>query len=202
MAQIQINGLETTLNAQPSTWRELLRDVEASCLESNQVISSVQFDGSEVESFREEGVLQRPLGSVGQIRIAAVEMRELSLGALRDSQKHLETLAVSIVDVAESYRNGNSSVSNEKLPQILEGIKLYLAILRGVELSINETPAQTPSLIERTIEQMRPALEALITAQRDHDWPLLADILEYELTSELSAFEPIAEEFKVRLEGR
>jgi len=202
MVEIQINGLETKLNAQPSTWRELLRDVEASCLESNQVISSVQFDGNEVESFREEEVLQRPLGTVGQIRIAAVEMRQLSLDALRDSQKHLESLAISIVDIAESYRNGNSNLSNEKLPRILEGIKLYMAILRGVELSITEDPGRTPSIVERTVEQMKPVLEALIAAQQDRDWPLLADILEYELTSELNAFEPIVNEFKVRLEQR
>src|SRR5215471_16259679 len=108
MVEVQINGLETKLTAQPSTWRELLRDIEASCLESNQVIASVQFDGNEVESFREEEVLQRRLGELGQIRIAAVELRELSLDALRDSQKHLESLAVAIVEIAEGFRSGNA----------------------------------------------------------------------------------------------
>jgi hypothetical protein len=200
MVQIEINGLETKLNPQPSTWRELLSDVETRCLKNDQVISSVQFDGNEIATFREEDVLQQPLGTVGQIRIAAVEMRELSLSALRDSEKHLESLTVSIVETAENYRNGHADISNEKLPHILKGIKLYMAILRGIELSVTQNDGKVPSLVETTIGQMKPVLEALIAAQRDRDWPLLADILEYEISAELSAFEPIAEEFKVRLE--
>jgi len=202
MVQIQINGMDAKLQAPPSTWRELLIDVEASCLQPNQVISSVQFDGAEVEAFRDEDILMRPLGTVGEIRIAAVDMRELSLDALRDSHKHIESLAVAIVDAAELYRNLDSAAANENLPRILEGIKLYMAILRGFELSLTTTPAITPSIVERTIEQMKPVLEALITAQQDRDWQLLADILEYELISELSAFEPVVEQFKLQLEHR
>jgi hypothetical protein len=46
---------------------------------------------------------------------------------------------------------------------------------------------------------MGPTLESIIEAQNQHDWILVADILEFELLVHLSSFERSLVSFKDRL---
>jgi len=201
VSQIEINGVQTTINSGLSTWRELLTELESTRLTRGQVIASVEFDGDEVLQFREEDVLIRPLHGIGQIRIAAVGMKQLALSAVEDATRYLQSLELSIVDVAECFRNQLVDQANIKLRQVLEGMKLFVAILRGIELSLDTAPNST-SVVEAGIEQMKPTIESVIEAQTANDWALLADLLEYELTASLSSFEPTVAEFKSKLEGQ
>jgi hypothetical protein len=200
MSQLEINGVQTTINSGLSTWRELLAELETTRLRPGQVIASVEFDGDEVLQFREEDVLLRPLRGIGQIRVAAVEMKQLALSAVEDTTRYLQSLELSIVDVAECFRNGLLDQANMKLQRVLEGMKLLVAILRGIELSLDAAPNST-SGVATGIEQMKPAVEGVIEAQTTKDWALLADLLEYELTASVSSFEPIIAEFRTRLQS-
>jgi hypothetical protein len=198
MSQLDINGVHVDVNPAFQTWKDVLFDVESSRLEAGQVIASVKFDGDDVPSFREAPVLSRPLQSLAEIRIEVVPKTELSLGALQEAETYVGKLKLSMVDVAESFRIGDADPANQKLQQVLEGIKMLAALARGIELSLDSLQSRTSS-VERTLEQMRPALEELINAQLKRDWTLVADILEYELLAHFSRFETTLNEFKNQL---
>lgn len=195
MSRVDINGVHIETNPDLQTWRDLLLDVESRRLAAGQVIASVKFNGDEVPSFREDPVLSRPLQSLSEIRIEAVPAEELARGALQEAQTYLGRLKVSMVDAAESFRTGNVDSANAKLQQLMEGIKMLAALARGIELSLS-CSQDGASAVERTLEQMRPALEELIAAQVKRDWTLVADILEYEILAYFSRFDETLNEFK------
>jgi hypothetical protein len=201
MSQLAINGVQRTIAPGVFTWRELLTNLEGSALGQNEVIASVKFDGEDVLQFREDAVLGRPLQSIGEISVEAVAMEELTKNAITDATAYLQSVTAALVDTADNYRNQQVDLANGKLQQILEGIKLFVALIRGVELSIDGISASDKSVVEESFEQMRPALESLIEARSRHDWTLTADLLEYEVLADLGSFETTLAAFSRKLEA-
>jgi len=196
MLQLEINGINLPVNPSLNTWREVLAELESKHLGEGKVIGSVHFDGEEVTEFRDESVLTRPIQSIAEVRIDAVSLREMVTSAVVESETYLLSLETSLVDVAETFRQQQADQANSKLTQAFEGIKMFVALLRGIELSLSSGSNQGPSRVEQTFEEMTPTLESLIEAQTQKDWVLVADILEFELLANLSSLERNLTEFR------
>lgn len=196
MPQLEINGITLPVNPALYTWRELLEELESKHLGEGKVIGSVHFDGAEVTEFRDESVLTRPIQSIAEVKIDAVSLKEMVRSALVESETYLLNLETSLVDVAETFRQQQADQANSKLTQVFEGVKMFVALLRGIELSLTDSLNSSPSRVEQIFEEMTPTLESLIEAQTQKDWVLVADILEFELLANLSGFERILTEFK------
>jgi hypothetical protein len=196
MPQLEINGINLPINPALHTWQELLEELESKHLGVGKVIGAVHFDGTEVSEFREESVLTRSIKSIGEVRIEAVSLKEMVKSALIESEGYLLSLQTSLVDVAETFRQQQTDPANSKLTQVFEGIKMFVALLRGIELSLANSLNGRPSMVEQIFEEMAPTLESLIESQIQKDWVLVADILEFELLANLTSFERILAEFK------
>jgi hypothetical protein len=199
MTQLAFNGSSAPVNPGLNTWQELLTDLEASKLADNEVITSVHFDGDEIVHFRNADALNVSLNSLQEIRVEAVGRNEMLRSAVQDAHSYLSSLKSSMLEIAEMFRSERQDQGNARLQQLLEGLKTFLALSRGIELSICGMPTAESSAVEKAIEQMGPTLEDQIGAQSQSDWMLLADILEYDLAPNLKAFEDILVGFKTRL---
>lgn len=199
MTQLAFNGSPAPINPGLNTWQELLTDLEASKLTENEVITSVHFDGDEIMHFRNVEALNIPLNSLQEVRVEAVGRNEMLRGAVQEAQAYVSSLKSSMLEIAEIFRSDRQDQGNARLHQLFEGIKMFVALSRGIELSLCGIPAADGSAVEKAIEQMGPTLEDQIGAQAQSDWMLLADILEYDLTQNLKAFEDILANFMTRL---
>lgn len=199
MTQLAFNGNTAPIDPGFHTWHELLTDLESRKLTDSEVITSVHFDGDEVVHFRNQDTLQIPLHSVQEVRVEAMGRNEMLRGAVQDAEAYLSSLKSSILEIAEMFRNERPEQGNPRLHQLFEGIKMFIALTRGMELSLCGIPTSEDSAVEKAMEAMRPTLEDQIGAQAQSDWMLLADILEYDLTPNLKAFEDILAGFKTRL---
>jgi hypothetical protein len=196
MPELEINGISLPINPAISEWRELLEELESSHLEPGKVIGAVHFDGIEVNEFRNQSVLTRPIESIGKVRIEVIPLKEMVKTALIESETYLLNLQTALVDIAETFRQGRTDQANSRLTQAFEGIKMFVALLRGIELALANTPNKLPSTVEQIFEEMTPTLESLIEAQTQRDWILVADILEFELLANLTGLERAQVEFR------
>jgi hypothetical protein len=199
MTQLAFNGSTAPVNPALSTWEELLTDLEASKLAENEVITSVHFDGDEILHFRNVDALSIPLNSLQEVRVEASGRNEMLRSAVQDAQSYLSSLKSSMFEIAEMFRSDRSDQGNARLHQRFEGLKTFIALSRGIELSLCGISTTEGSVVEKAIEQMAPTLEDQIGAQAQSDWMLLADILEYDLVPNLKAFDDILAGFKARL---
>ena len=199
MSQLAFNGNYTPIDSGFRTWRELLTELESKRLTENEVIASVQFDGDEIVHFRGDDVLKVQLDSIQEVRVEAVGRNEMLCGAVQEAETYLASLKTSMLDVAETFRNGRPDHANPCLQQVFEGVKMFVALLRGMELSLYGLSSSRDSSVETALVQMGKTLNDEIKAQSQQDWTLVADILEYELVSDLHAFEEILEGFKPRI---
>ena len=197
MSQLAFNGNTTPIDGGLHTWQELLTDLESKRLSEDEVISSVHFDGDEVVYFRGDSALKVELDSVHEVRVEAIRRTEMLSGAVQESEAYLTSLKTSMVEVAETFRSGKPDQANARLQQVFEGAKMFVALLRGVELAL--PGASDESAVEKTLVQMGTTLQGLIKAQSEQDWTLVADILEYELASDFNTFEEILSGFRSRV---
>jgi hypothetical protein len=198
MTQLAFNGHSTSINPAFNTWQELLADLESKHLGKDDVIASVHFDGSEVLNFRRNEALTVPLRSVHEVRVEAIGQAEMLRGAIQEADTYLATLKTSMLDVAELFRGERVDQANPRLQQLFEGIKMFVALLRGMELSLPAGSAGE-STVEKALGKMGAVLEDQIKAQTAKDWMLLADILEYDFAPCLQTFEEILSGFKSQL---
>lgn len=195
MSLLAFNGNSAPLDPALQTWQDLLEDLESRQLGNDEVITSVQFDGDEIEHFRDESALALQLKTVDEVRIVAMGRREMLQSALRDAETHLEALETGVVEVADLFRTQQLNQANSCLHQVLSGIKMYVALIRGIDLSLTGLPKPNAD-IDKLCEPLVLTLEDQIKAQAQQDWALVADILEYELANHLTAFHGVLETFK------
>ncbi len=196
MPQLDINGINLPVGAEIHNWEQLLRELETKHLKQNQVISSVHFDGDEILQFRDTEHLGRTLHSISEVRVEAKPLQQMVKEALDEASRFSVSLQTSLADIADGFRSQLIDQSNSKLSEVLQGIKMYIALLEGIELSLTGQYKTGSTQVERIVEEMGPSLESLIEAQNQHDWILVADILEFELLSNLTSFERVMLEFK------
>jgi hypothetical protein len=201
MSQLEINGKAERINSTLSTWGDLLSELEASRLKSDEVIVGVRFDGDDVLEFREGDALNRRLDSIVQLQVEVMPMQQMARNASAAAADYMRSLESATIDVSENFRKQLVEQANSKLSHVFDGIKLFVTLLRGIELSIGGPTNRADSAVEKTFEELKPVLESLIAAQTQQDWPLVADLLEYELLASLSSYEEILSDFHEKLEA-
>lgn len=196
MPQLVFNGNPVPINPALHCWQDLLAELESRQLGPNDVIASVHFDGDEVVAFRGSEALTMNLSAIDEVRVTALDREEVAREAIVQAESYLHSLESAAVEVAEMFRCHKVPQANAGLQELLTGIKMYVGLLRGIDLSLSGAAASTHDLIDQSLNPMAATLEEQIKAQAKQDWMLVADILEYELAAQLTGFESILTAFK------
>src|SRR5689334_20593917 len=129
MSQLEINGKLEAINPALLTWRQLLTELESSRLASEEVIAAVKFDGDEMLQFREDDVLNSRLESIATVQIEVMPVYEMARNAALAAAEYMRSLETATIDVAENFRKQLIDQANTKLPQVFDGIKLFVTLL-------------------------------------------------------------------------
>jgi hypothetical protein len=199
MPELEINGINLPVGPEVHNWNQLLQELESKHLRRGQAIVSVHFDGDEIIQFRSSEYLDRPLHSIGEVRIEAKPLQLMAKDAVQDAHRYLVNLQSSLADVADAFRNQLIDQANAKLSETFQGIKMLVSLLEGIELSLTGQYKSGSTQVENAVVEMGPTLESLIEAQTQQDWILVADILEFELICNLTALEQTVQDFKHKL---
>jgi hypothetical protein len=198
MSHLILNGESAQIDSALHTWQDMLANLESLQLGRDDVIASVHFDGDEVTNFRDDEALGVDLATVGEIRIVAKSRSELTQNTIEEAEKYLQNLQAAAIQVAEAFRCQQLTQANAGLQQLLSGIKMFVALLRGLDLYVSGIASAANESIDEILDPMAATLQEQIKAQGHQDWMLVADILEYELAAQLTAFEEILNSFKSR----
>ena len=196
MSQLVFNGNPSPISPALQCWQDLLTELESQQLGVDDVIASVHFDGDEVLQFRDSDALAVRLASVDEVRVVALSRDEVVRESIGQAESYLKSLGAAVLEVAELFRWHRLAEANAGLQELLSGIKLYVGLLRGIDLSIQASSAPTNEFIDEVLNPMASTLEEQIKAQANQDWMLVADILEYELAAQLNGFERVLTGFK------
>ena len=180
--KLLINGKEEIVSFMGETLGDLLSHIETKGVAQGNVIRSMKINGQ--ESSADSSVVRKTPFS--EIKILEIEISTLS-GIINknidNADAYLIRLIPGIEKSVELFRMGNEQEANKFFINIIDGIDWLSQVLD----MILAAKAISPDTVfgGKSIQDRRTSLvgftQQMVDANKNQDWVLLADLLEYEI---------------------
>ena len=180
--KLLINGKEEIVSFMGETLGDLLSHIETKGVAQGNVIRSKKINGQ--ESSADSSVVRKTPFS--EIKILEIEISTLS-GIINknidNADAYLIRLIPGIEKSVELFRMGNEQEANKFFINIIDGIDWLSQVLD----MILAAKAISPDTVfgGKSIQDRRTSLvgftQQMVDANKNQDWVLLADLLEYEI---------------------
>jgi len=193
--ELIVNDTRMNRPSELVTWGDVLDWVETQHLKSGQCITRVAFEGQEEIHYRKANVCGQDLQVIGAIQIESGEFDTV----VRESFAELETELRSALDttrgIIKLFEDRDEETAYNQLAHLLDSVRIFYSLfsedLGWADSSEAERIQQTATL--------ENAIKELITAQENHFWVSVCDVLEYELTPVLEAWLATVEKTRARV---
>jgi hypothetical protein len=187
MLTLKIDGsLEMLALAGMSTFGEVMEQLSLLLKRRGRVITGITMNQQTLTGGRQFDYRNFPLSQVETLELNTANPSELAKEALDSCEEHLDMLLKATIRTTELFREGDDLTANQNYSRLIEGLRWLVKGLDAVTgmLKIDETTtfANGKNLRYYQNELLMPILDNLYRAQKDEDWVLLTDLLEYELS--------------------
>lgn len=189
MTELFIDREPAGLRESVQTWADLLTDVDRQLDGRGRVLTEVVFDGVGEPTYREPGSLARRLSTIGRIDLSTATPDALLRDCFRESAQSVRALMAECAGAARLLRTADVRRAYEHLAALataLGQLILLIRTLEGLDAAGDDGGTRT-RLAE--LAQFGELLESVMSAQSSRDHFAVADILEYDLTPLLHAWE-------------
>jgi hypothetical protein len=121
-----------------------------------------------------------------------INLQETILKTLREAAEACTALSGFILESANHLRSGEIQEGNELLSRVLDDFALLVSFLEDVRRCkpFSEQGHQdSMEALDQESREMADVLKMAVGAQETEDWVYLADILEYEFSRKLGAWD-------------
>ncbi len=181
--KITINGKEESTQYNHSQLGNLLDQITAENNEEGHYLLKVYVDGQEVD-FESPKAREIALDAVESLNIEYGTLDSIVERNIDNAEAYLEKFVPGLEKASDLYRTGNSQEASKFFLNIIDGIDWLSMVIDSVieakRLDIHKKAYTNQSLQERK-EQLLQLTNQALEANKNKDWVLLADLLEYEI---------------------
>ena len=143
-------------------------------------IRRIWLDQQEFPSDDRETLQKKP-AKINSLEVELADLKDLVATNLSNALDYLEKLIPGFDQAADLFRTGNEQEANKYYIQILDGMDWFSEVVNVVMSSEGEGQEPENSLRIRQAK-LTDLMSQMLEANKNQDWVLLADILEYEMT--------------------
>ena len=180
--KLLINGKEEAVSCMGETLGDLVLHIEKEGVVQGNVVRSIQIDGK--ESSPDSSVARKtPLSEIETLEIEISTLSDIVNKNIENADAYLIRLIPGIEKSVELFRMGNEQEANKFFINIIDGIDWLSQVLD----MILAAKAISPDTVfdGKSIQDRRASLvdftQQMVDANKNQDWVLLADLLEYEI---------------------
>jgi len=180
--KLLINGKEEAVSCMGETLGDLVLHIEKQGVAQGNVVRSIQIDGK--ESSPDSPVARKtPLSEIETLEIEISTLSDIVNKNIENADAYLIRLIPGIEKSVELFRMGNEQEANKFFINIIDGIDWLSQVLD----MILAAKAISPDAVfdGKSIQDRRTSLvdftQQMVDANKNQDWVLLADLLEYEI---------------------
>ena len=180
--KLLINGKEETASCTGETLGDFLVYIEKGGVVQGNVVRSVKLNGQ--ESSPDSSVTRKtPLLEIKTLEIEVSTLSDVVDKNIENADAYLIRLIPGIEKSVELFRRGNEQEANQFFINIIDGIDWLSQVLD----MILAAKAISPDTVfdGKSIQDRRASLvdftQQMVDANKNKDWILLADVLEYEI---------------------
>lgn len=142
-------------------------------------IRRIWLDQQEFPSDDRETLQKKPV-DINSLEVELADLKDLVATNLSNALDYLEKLIPGFDQAADLFRTGNEQEANKYYIQILDGMDWFSEVVNVVMSSEGEGQEPENSLQVRQAK-LTDLMSQMLEANKNQDWVLLADILEYEM---------------------
>ena len=142
-------------------------------------IRRIWLDQQEFPSDDRETLQKKPV-DINSLEVELADLKDLVATNLSNALDYLEKLIPGFDQAADLFRTGNEQEANKYYIQILDGMDWFSEVMNVVMSSEGEGQEPENSLRIRQAK-LTDLMSQMLEANKNQDWVLLADILEYEM---------------------
>ena len=139
--------------------------------------------------------LQKKPADINCLEVELANLKDLVATNLSNALDYLEKLIPGFDQAADLFRTGNEQEANKYYIQILDGMDWFSEVVNVVMSSEGEGQEPENSLRIRQAK-LTDLMSQMLEANKNQDWVLLADILEYEMTPFYKEWQTILSKLK------
>ena len=194
---VTINENEINVPAEIATWGDLLDWVETGYLKAGQCITHVYLDGNEASNYRDRHVCGQELDAVGNVAIRSGDFDKVVTESLGELDQELKNTIESCGEIVRLLENRKEEDAYNRLAQVLDSIRIFFTIF-SEDLGWAEAPDAGIARKDYSAV-LENALTQLISAQENHYWVSICDVLEYEIAPVLESWQKLVERTRAHI---
>ena len=180
--KVLVNGKEETISFMGETLGDLLSHIEKVGVSQGNVVRSIKIDGQESSPDSSEAK-RTQISEIATLEVEISTLADMINKNIENADAYLIRLIPGIEKSVELFRIGNEQEANKFFVKIVDGIDWFSQVL-DIILTAKEISPET--VFEgKSIQDRRTSLvgltQQMVDANKNHDWVLLADLLEYEI---------------------
>ena len=180
--KLLVNGKEETVFHKGETLGDLLLHIEKEGVPQGNVVRSIKID--EEESSPDSPEAQKtPLSEIATLEIEISTLSDIINKNIENADAYLIRLIPGIEKSVELFRMGNEQEANKFFINIVDGIDWLSQVLDMILTAKGISPDTV--FDGKSIQDRRASLmdltQQMVDANKNQDWVLLADLLEYEI---------------------
>jgi len=180
--KLLVNGKEETVAHMGETLGDLLLHIEKEGVPQGNVVRSMKIDGKE-SSLASPEVQKTPLSEIATLEVEISTLSDIINKNIENADAYLVRLIPGIEKSVELFRMGNEQEANKFFINIIDGIDWLSQVLDMILTAKAISPDKV--FDGKSIQDRRASLmdltQQMVDANKNQDWVLLADILEYEI---------------------
>tara|TARA_B100001123_G_C14953707_1_gene884783 strand:+ start:155 stop:742 length:588 start_codon:yes stop_codon:yes gene_type:complete len=176
--KLTINGVE---QEEPELKGETLEAILGMMVKNTpgSYIRRIWLDQKEFPADDQE-ILQKKPADISSLEVELANLKDLLATNLSNAMEYLEKLIPGFDQAADLFRMGNEQEANKYYIQILDGMDWFSEVINMVMGAQGKGSEPEDTLRLRQVK-LTDLMSQMLEANKNQDWVLLADILEYEM---------------------
>ncbi len=197
--KLLINGKEEIVSHEGETLDDLLNFMERGYLAKGNVVRSIKLDGQE-SSLDSSEVRKMPLSGIGTLEVEISTMLDIVNKNLDNAEDYIKRLIPGIEKSVKLFRTGNEQEANKFFINIIDGVDWLSQVLDMILTAKGISPDTV--FDGKSIQDRRASLidftKQMLDANKNQDWVLLADLLEYEILPYYQEWSNLLPQFRLQ----
>jgi len=197
--KLLINGKEEIFSHEGETLDDLLIFMEREHLAKGNVVRSIKLDGQE-SSLDSSEVRKIPLSGIGTLEVEISTMLDIVNKNLDNAEDYIKRLIPGIEKSVKLFRTGSEQEANKFFINIIDGVDWLSQVLDMILTAKGISPDTVFN--GKSIQDRRASLidftKQMLDANKNQDWVLLADLLEYEILPYYQEWSNLLPQFRLQ----
>jgi len=173
---------------------DILVELANTSLPANHLVGAVRINGKEFSELYPGQAKEISIAKINDLEIITVSPERFASAALKDCMVFMKKIELSVKDAAELFRISDENKANEYYAKVIDSIRALIMFIENAREAVSwdfTSCTYSGKSVQSYWDGFMHVIEEMSTVQEDSDWVMLADLLEYELSPILLAWQEI-----------